>query len=475
MSDSIRPPGRSPGTGGAGGRRPRAGEARRTGESRAAGPAGAPGGPGGAGAGGAGTAGNPRAGGGPGRKAGGAGTGGLPGKTGKAGKSAAAGPGRKAGAAGPAASFSGPAPEKSGRTGLPPVQTLVFAAILVVLFIMVCRLCAPFFTVLLWSVLLYILVSPLHHRLIRGLDFSALSGRILKTIWAVVFALGTAVLILVPLTFVGSAFSRQIMELTRFIRELFTERPNAMNDLFDRAALLIQDLSQGQIQLTGGEIGQWLLDLLNSSLQRLFSLSSRVARNVGSFFVGMVMLVFTLFFLYTDGPYLSRLVLHAIPIRREYLKTLTGKFMDITRSLFFGYIMVALIQATMAYIIFTLFAVRGALVLAMVTFICVFIPMIGGGLVWLPLGLIRLFSGDVLGGTLFLIVSGFFISLLDNVLRPMFLKDRIQLHPLVIFFAIMGGVSVYGFNGLILGPVIVILFLTVLDIFLIEHKLEGDL
>jgi predicted PurR-regulated permease PerM len=56
----------------------------------------------------------------------------------------------------------------------------------------------------------------------------------------------------------------------------------------------------------------------------------------------------------------------------------------------------------------------------------------------------------------------------------MFLKDRIQLHPLIIFFAILGGVSVFGFNGLILGPMIVILFLTMLDLFLIEHRIDEE-
>ncbi|MDR1971742.1 MAG: AI-2E family transporter [Treponema sp.] len=366
-------------------------------------------------------------------------------------------------------------PEKSWGSNLPPVQTLVFAAILVILFIMVCRLFAPFFTVLLWSVLFYVLLSPLHHRLIRNLDFSKASGRILKNIWAVLFALGTTVLILFPLSFVASAFSRQIMDLARYIRDVFAERPDAMQEFFDNIAELVRDLSQGQIPITGRDIEGRIVELLNASIQRLFSLSSTVARNVGSFFVGLVMLVFTLFFLYADGPYLSRLVLHAIPIRREYLKTLTGKFMDITRSLFFGYIMVALIQSVMAYVVFVVFSVKGALILAMVTFICVFIPMIGGGLVWLPLGLIRIFSGDVTGGILFLVVSSFFISLLDNVLRPMFLKDRIQLHPLIIFFAILGGVSAYGFNGLILGPMVVILFLTVLDLFLNEHKIENKL
>jgi predicted PurR-regulated permease PerM len=365
--------------------------------------------------------------------------------------------------------------ESAGKFNPPPVQTLVFAAILVIFFIMVCRLFAPFFTVLLWSVLIYVLARPLHNRLIRNLDFSKPSGRLLKNLWAVLFALGTLILILIPLAFIASVFSRQIVELTRFVREVFYERPDAMREFFDKISALVSDLSQEQLRITGADIERWLMEFLNSSLQQLFTISSRVARNLGSFFVGLVMLVFTLYFLYTDGPYLSRLVLHAIPIRQEYLRTLTGKFMDITRSLFFGYIMVALIQAVMAYIIFSIFGVKGALILATLTFIAVFIPMIGGGLVWLPLGIIKIVSGDVFGGILFLLVSGFFISLLDNVLRPMFLKDRIQLHPLIIFFAIMGGVSVWGFNGLILGPMIVILFLTVLDLFLNEHKIENKL
>jgi predicted PurR-regulated permease PerM len=356
----------------------------------------------------------------------------------------------------------------------PAIQAYVFGALLIILFIMVCRLFAPFFTVLLWSTLLYVLISPLHHRVIRNLNFSSTKGRILKNFWAAVFALGTAVVIMIPLSFIASLFSRQIVELMRYIRDLFNQRPDSFSDLFNNLSLLIADLSQDQIQVSGVEIERWLLDSLSGGLQRLISLSSIVARNIGTFFVGLVLMIFTLFFFYADGPYLSRLAIHAIPIRKAYMRTLMGKFMDITRNLFLGYILVALIQATLAYIIFVIFRVSGALVLAGLTLICVFIPMIGGGLVWLPLGLIRILTGNVLNGILFLIVSGFFISLLDNILRPMFLKDRIQLHPLIIFFAILGGVSVFGFNGLVLGPMIVILFLTVLDLFLIEHRIDEE-
>jgi predicted PurR-regulated permease PerM len=339
---------------------------------------------------------------------------------------------------------------------------------------MVCRLFAPFFTVLLWSTLLYILISPLHHRVIRNIDLTTRKGMILKNVWAVVFTLGTMVIILIPLSFVVSLFFRQIIDLIRYSRDAFNQKPEFLRDLLDHISALIRDITMDQIVITGDEILRQITGMLTSGLQNLLAMSSTLARNVSGFALGIVLMMFSLFFFYVDGAYLSRLVLHAIPIRKEYIAALTGKFLDITRNLFFGYIMVALVQAVMAYIIFSIFQVRGALVFAALTFICVFIPMIGGGLVWLPLGIARFLSGNVGGGILFLIVAGLFISMLDNVLRPMFLKDRIQLHPLIIFFAILGGVRDFGFNGLILGPMVVILFLTVLDLFLTEHKIRDE-
>lgn len=359
--------------------------------------------------------------------------------------------------------------------GIPPperIQNYVFGIILVLLLIVVCRLFAPFFTILLWSTMLYVLLSPLHKRLVQGLEPKSPKGMVLRNLWSAVFAVGTVVIILIPLLFVVFQCLKQIIDLIRMVREVFYTRPDVLTDLFEPIGELIRDITAGQILLTVEDIQKRILYLLSSSLQDMVHISSDLAWNVGSFFFSLVLIMFSLFFFYMDAPYLSHLVLHAIPIRKSYLSALVVKFMEITRNLFLGYIIVAFIQAVMGYIIFSIFQVKGALVFAVLTFICVFIPMIGGGLVWLPLGIFRIIEGDVLGGVIFLIVSGIFISILDNFLRPMFLQDRIQLHPLIIFFAILGGVSAFGFNGLILGPMVVILFLTVLDLFLTEHKME---
>jgi predicted PurR-regulated permease PerM len=353
------------------------------------------------------------------------------------------------------------------------IQAVVFGALLLALFLLVCRLFAPFFTVFLWSALLYILILPLHEKVTRRIDFSKKTlGLIKKNIIAGVFAIGTATLILVPISFVFLQFYRQIVELSHYMREVLASKPEFFRDLFEDLSGIIRDLSANYININPDEIQSHIVTFVTSEMQNVISFSSNLARNVGAFVISFFFFIFCLFFFYLDGPYLAHLLWNLIPIRRDYTIVIAHKFKDIARNLILGYIMVALVQAALAYIIFSLFSVKGALVFASLTFICVFIPMVGGSLVWFPLGIARIVSGDLIGGIIFLIVSGVVISLLDNILRPIFLQNRIQLHPLVIFFAILGGLAAFGFNGLILGPMIVILFLTVLDLFLTEHEIE---
>ena len=354
------------------------------------------------------------------------------------------------------------------------IQSYVLGGILVLLFIAVLRLIAPFFTPLLWAILLYILLSPLHRRVIRNLNFDTLKGKILRNFWAVVFTLGTLVIILIPISLVVSIFFRQVMDLAQQARMLLNERPEYLHDIFESISGFIFDISAGQISITADNIINQLRAALTNELQRVVYLSGNIARNIGSFSLSMLLISFSVFFFYVDGPYLFRLALRAIPIKNEYISALTAKFLDITRNLFFGYIIVALLQSVVAYIVYTIFGVKGSLVFAVLTFFLVFIPMFGATIIWIPLGIIRIASGDIAGGILFMVISMVFISGIDNILRPFFLRDRIQLHPLIIFFAILGGIFTLGFNGFILGPVLVIFFLTVLDLFLVEHQLGAQ-
>ena len=135
-----------------------------------------------------------------------------------------------------------------------PIQSYIFGALLVLLFLAVCRLLAPFFTALLWSTLLYIMINPLHRRLIRNINFDTLKGKILRNLWAGVFTIGTLVIIFIPFSLVVSLFIRQLVEMGHNILDFLNKRPEYLHELFEGIADLIHDISAGQINITADNI-----------------------------------------------------------------------------------------------------------------------------------------------------------------------------------------------------------------------------
>jgi len=92
------------------------------------------------------------------------------------------------------------------------------------------------------------------------------------------------------------------------------------------------------------------------------------------------------------------------------------------------------------------------------------LPIIGAFLVYVPARLILIISGSVTSGVIVLVVGGGVISQIDNFLRPLLVSNRSAMHPMILFFSMMGGVALFGLLGIILGPVIAAIFLTILRV-----------
>ena len=176
-------------------------------------------------------------------------------------------------------------------------------------------------------------------------------------------------------------------------------------------------------------------------------------------------MVFTLFFLLLDGRHLIKVLISAIPIEKSYTAIFLRKFRDMGRHLVTGYVSVAAMQAVVMFTLCAIFKVKGGLVIAALTAIASFIPMVGTALVWLPVSAGKILAGDLTGGVLFFVCSAVIVWTLDNFIRPVLLHDRLKIHPLLIFFSILGGLQVFKFNGIVLGPIILILFFTSLELF----------
>ncbi len=250
--------------------------------------------------------------------------------------------------------------------------------------------------------------------------------------------------------------------------------PAQITDYFSpEIVIAIKDLTGGSIDLANLDIRKLLAEYLQSNQETLIKLSSTAIRDLGKFIISLAFTVFTLYFFLRDGKFLKGLFIKAIPINLSYMTSLIKKFRESARKLIGGNLLVALIQAIIALILFSIFQVKNALLYSFLVAIFSFIPIIGAGLVWIPLSLSYIIQVDPVKGVLFLVLSGTLISLLDSFYRPLLLGGPVNLHPLPVFYAIVGGVTLFGINGLILGPLILILFFAVLDMFRDLYKMPG--
>lgn len=360
------------------------------------------------------------------------------------------------------------------------IQSLSLIALLALMIILMGRIFLPYTSVLLWSAVAYILISPLYMKLVRLMDRTKRFFEIKRHLLAGLFAVLTVFIMAGVFFFVGFQVIGQGRVFIEEAKSFIEANPHFFRntDAGTAIAAVVRKVSLGTVDISAIDLKAEVLSFLSSYSANIIDITKSIVKNVGRFVISLAFICFALYFFFVDATYLANLFINAIPIDQRSTKRLLVKFRDVTKNLFMGFFLVAFYQSIAAFVIFSAFRVHGALLFAVLVLFCSFIPMLGCALVWLPLGITVILSQGFVTGIIFLVLCAIFISFLDNFLRPFFLKDRIKIHPLLIFFSILGGLQVFGFNGILLGPLIIILFFTIVDIALEEEVLtvspSGD-
>ncbi len=347
----------------------------------------------------------------------------------------------------------------------PQVKKLGLLAVFLGLFILVTMIFYPFFTVIIWSALFYAFLYPLYRRLAKRRDGTERKPFVRAGI-AGGLALGGVLLIAVPAVLLGLSMVRQLGAMIHNALVAIQQNPSVIGFSPDGAlATFLFNLSDGSIDISKLKISDEIRAMLSMRSDRIVVLSGQFLKVSGGILLSLVFMIFTLFFLLLDGRHLIKVLISAIPIEKTYTGIFLRKFRDMGKRLVTGYLAIAAMQAVVMFVLCAIFKVKGVLVIAALTAMASFIPMVGTALVWLPVSASKIMAGDITGGILFFVCSAALIWTLDNFIRPVLLHERLKIHPLLIFFAILGGLQVFKFNGLVLGPLILILFFTALELY----------
>lgn len=220
------------------------------------------------------------------------------------------------------------------------------------------------------------------------------------------------------------------------------------------------------------------LDLLSKeSLVRMSSYITAIAKTIvgeiSTFLINAFVLLFVLYFMLISSRPMEKYFYELLPFNDSNKQFVAGRVKDLVMSNAIGIPLLAVIQGIIATIGFMIFGVPMPWLFGMLTCFATIIPLLGTGLVWFPLAVYLALTHDWKNAIGLAIYALVIISNVDNLFRFLLQKKMADVHPLVTVFGVVVGLSIFGFWGVIFGPVILSVFLMLVDIFKKEYLDKG--
>ncbi|MDF2177447.1 AI-2E family transporter [Aliiglaciecola sp. CAU 1673] len=322
-----------------------------------------------------------------------------------------------------------------------------------------------FFGVIFWSCVIGILFYPLFAKL-----ESAFGGR--ANLAALTTLLLCCVMVIVPALVILASFFAEGARLYeklesgeldpgQYIEQFKLSFP-IMQDFFARFGIDLDNLKSNVAQ---GAI---------SASQMLAENAVQLGQGTMTLLLHLGVLLYISFFILRDGPQLIAILVSALPLGDEREHLLFRKFYEVTRATIKGNLVVAVMQGAMGGLIFWLLGLQSPLLWAVVMTLLSLVPVVGAALIWAPVALYLLVSGNWIDGLILIAFGAGVIGLVDNILRPVLVGRDTALPDYLVLLSTLGGFAVFGMNGFVVGPLIAALFLTFWDIFIREFNPRFD-
>ena len=334
--------------------------------------------------------------------------------------------------------------------------TMIFLLSVTALALYFCYvLFSPFIKPLLSAAVIAIVFYPVHVRIQRTLrspSLAALSSTIIVLL-----------LIVAPAVAIVLAIKGEVADLYALIDQKSTES-GGLNPF-------VSHLLERPMQWIGKYVDLSQIDLRASLLGRLRDLSAffvaegwQIVGGLTTFVVNAVITLFTLFFLFREGRSTRRRVAAVLPLNSEQVEKLFRGIENTIIGTVYGGLVVAAVQGMFVGLALWVLGVPSPVLWGVVASFFALLPLVGTTVVWLPASIYLLASGSWVKAVILVVWGVFVVGTIDNILRPYLISGRVQMHTLLIFFAVFGGVNVFGFLGLIIGPVILAVTTTLLGL-----------
>jgi predicted PurR-regulated permease PerM len=339
---------------------------------------------------------------------------------------------------------------------------MVFTFIVLFLYVVYLVL-SSFLVAIAWALFIGLSAYPVHRRL-----RSRLGGR--DGTAAFLMTLLVVLLFVLPLVGLGYLLVEEISTAYAFFQQLTADGRTGFFDAVTHHPSIAPLLARIQPLLgrLNIDLQGTLLPAVNRGFSFLLGYSTDVVRNSFAFILKVVIMVIVLFFVFRDGEGLQRKFWSFIPLDEKRKELLQGTITRVQYAVLYGVVLTCLVQGVCGGFGFWISGLPSPVLFGVMMMICALIPVVGTALIWVPGGIALLLRGETGWGIFLLLWGVVVIGAIDNLIRPLFISGRGNIHILISVLGGLGGLASFGFIGIVAGPLLLALAVDLLDIYCSE-------
>jgi len=343
------------------------------------------------------------------------------------------------------------------------IVSYFFLALFLFIIYQIFLIFSPFLKAIFWAAVLAFAFHPLYQQIRKRIHLSPTMAALATTLFVVLVVILPATLILL------SVMKEVIVDLYERIGAYISS--GNLNAAIDKARQTLTAYSKHDFGFRWDVIQQDLASIMLNWTQRFAKVATNqfaaATKNILIWFLNFFVTIILLFFFLKNGSAYHEFLDRIIPMSRKNKDHLTKQLNDAFSAVIRGQFLISILQGTLAGFVFWFLGFPFPYLFGCLTFLTSLTPT-GAATVWLPVAISLFITGET-GRSLWLAGAGCFISLLDNVLKPFLIGEKINLPILLLFLGFFGGLQLYGFTGIFLGPIVLSLFFALLKIYREEY------
>ena len=346
-------------------------------------------------------------------------------------------------------------------------QRLFFLVALSLVTVAFIAILLPFYSALLWAVILALLFKPMQRWLVHRFN-----GR--ENLATLLTLLAVILIVILPVVGISMSLVAEATDLYSRVRSGQVDFGGYLQQIIDALPSWAHRLLDQQGLLDLPSIRQRLAESTSNIGQMLATQAVGIGQNTVHLMASTGILLYVLYFLLRDGGTLVRTIRKGIPLEDDQTFHLVGKFTAVSKATVKGNVAVALAQGALGGLILWFLGIQGALLWAVVMAFLSLLPAVGAGLIWAPIAIYFLATGAIWQGVVLIAWGVFVIGLVDNLLRPILVGKDTKMPDYVVLVSTVGGMSLFGLNGFVIGPMIAALFMAAWDLYVSPDKVREE-